>query len=212
MDISSGKRWRTEEKISRLRESKLFRTLPVLESSSRTFMRRLQDNLLLPKGFTEYIYHVGNVSEIHSIIGSGLIPGGQSLKRGRQVPSGIPRTFRTCAVSPALQDNERKDLPSLSTTSGNGNGVNSTMGNGLIPGGRSLKRGRQALFFTTMNPMDDEFGMEETSRDLTKPRIAPYKITWKRLQQEFSETPSNYAISVQFEGRKKSLRIYQTWS
>ena len=44
----------------------------------------LQDNILLPKGFTEYIYHVGNVSEVHSIITSGLILGGQSLKRGRQ--------------------------------------------------------------------------------------------------------------------------------
>ena len=43
----------------------------------------LQDSVL-PKGFTEYIYHVGNVSEMHSIIRSGLIPGGRSLKRGRQ--------------------------------------------------------------------------------------------------------------------------------
>ena len=33
----------------------------------------LQDNVLLPKGFTEYIYHVGNVSEMHSTIRSGLI-------------------------------------------------------------------------------------------------------------------------------------------
>ena len=41
----------------------------------------LQDNVLLPKGFTEYIYHVGNVSEMHSIIRSGLIPGGQCQKR-----------------------------------------------------------------------------------------------------------------------------------
>ena len=44
----------------------------------------LQDNVLLPNGFTEYIYHVGNVSEVHSIIRRRLIPGGQSLKRGRQ--------------------------------------------------------------------------------------------------------------------------------
>ena len=28
----------------------------------------LQDNVLLPKGFTEYVHHVGNVSEVHSII------------------------------------------------------------------------------------------------------------------------------------------------
>ena len=44
----------------------------------------LQDNILIPKGFTEYLYHVGIVSEMHSIIRSGLIPGGRSLKRGRQ--------------------------------------------------------------------------------------------------------------------------------
>ena len=44
----------------------------------------LQDNVLLPENFTEFIYHVGTVSEIHSIIRSGLIPGGRSLKRDRQ--------------------------------------------------------------------------------------------------------------------------------
>ena len=41
----------------------------------------LQDNVLLPEDFTEYIYHVGNVSEIPSIIRSGLIPQGKSLKK-----------------------------------------------------------------------------------------------------------------------------------
>ena len=41
----------------------------------------LQDNVLLPEDFTEYIYHVGNVSEMHSIIRSGLIPGGRSLEK-----------------------------------------------------------------------------------------------------------------------------------
>ena len=44
----------------------------------------LQDNVLLPKGFTEYIYHVGNANELNSIIRNGLIPGGTSLKSGRQ--------------------------------------------------------------------------------------------------------------------------------
>ena len=57
----------------------------------------LQDNVLLPKGFTEYIYHVWNASELK----------------------------------------------------------NSIIRNGFIPGGRKLKRGRQAVFFTTVNPMDD---------------------------------------------------------
>ena len=47
--------------------------------------RELQDKVLLPNWFTECIYHVGNVSEVHSKFRRGLIPGGQSLnKRGRQ--------------------------------------------------------------------------------------------------------------------------------
>ena len=83
----------------------------------------LQDNVLLPQGFTEYINHVGNVSEMHSRIRSGLIPGGQSLKRRRQ-----------------------------------------------------------SVFFTTVNPMEDENCMEETPCDLTKPRIVPNKNTWKPHQ------------------------------
>ena len=32
----------------------------------------LQDNDLLPKGFTEYIYHVGNAIELNSIIRNGF--------------------------------------------------------------------------------------------------------------------------------------------
>ena len=38
---------------------------------------------MIPKGFTEYLYHVGNASELNSIVRNGLIPGGKSLKRGR---------------------------------------------------------------------------------------------------------------------------------
>ena len=46
----------------------------------------LQDNVLLPKGFTEYIYHVGNVGEVHSTIRSGVILGGKSLKKEEDMP------------------------------------------------------------------------------------------------------------------------------
>ena len=45
-----------------------------------------QDTVLLPEDFTEYIYHIGNVSEMHSIIRSGLILEGRSLKRGIDNP------------------------------------------------------------------------------------------------------------------------------
>ena len=92
----------------------------------------LQDNVLPPEGLTEYIYHVGNVSEIHSIIRSGF-----------------------------------------------------------IPGGRSPKRGRQSVFFTFTNPMDDDNGMGETPCDLTKPRRAPYN--------KYLDTSSTHGILVQFQ-------------
>ena len=44
----------------------------------------LQDNVLLTDDFAEYIYHVGNAHDVPSIIQSGLIPEGKSLKRDRQ--------------------------------------------------------------------------------------------------------------------------------
>ena len=44
----------------------------------------LQDNILIPKGFTKYLYHVGNASEVNSKIRTGVIPGGVGFKRGRQ--------------------------------------------------------------------------------------------------------------------------------
>ena len=43
-----------------------------------------QDSIPIPKGFTEYIHHVGNASELNSFFRNGLIPEGKSLKRGRQ--------------------------------------------------------------------------------------------------------------------------------
>ena len=85
-------------------------------------------NVQLPEGFTEFMYHVGNISEMHSIIRSGL-----------------------------------------------------------IPGGRSLKKGRQSVFFTKVKPMDDDHGMEETPCDLNNPR---------KLHQ-------NTVKKVQFEGRSE---------
>ena len=39
----------------------------------------LQDNVLIPGDFFEYIYHVGCAINLHSIINSGLIPEGQNL-------------------------------------------------------------------------------------------------------------------------------------
>ena len=41
----------------------------------------LQDNVLIPNDFFEYIYHIGCAINLHSIMNSGLIPGGQNLSK-----------------------------------------------------------------------------------------------------------------------------------
>ena len=44
----------------------------------------LQDNVLIPDNFIEYIYHIGCAIHLHSITNPGLIPGGQKLGKERQ--------------------------------------------------------------------------------------------------------------------------------
>ena len=44
----------------------------------------LQDNVLVPDNYFEYIYHVGCAISLHSIKNSGLIPRGQNSSRERQ--------------------------------------------------------------------------------------------------------------------------------
>ena len=39
----------------------------------------LQDNVVIPNNFFQFIYHIGCAINLHSIIDSGLIPGGQHL-------------------------------------------------------------------------------------------------------------------------------------
>ena len=45
----------------------------------------LQDNALIPNNFFQYKYHVGCAIHSHSIINSGLIPGGQNLSNRQTV-------------------------------------------------------------------------------------------------------------------------------
>ena len=45
----------------------------------------LQDNVVIPSDFFQYIYHVGCAINLHSIINSGLIPGGQNLNNRQTV-------------------------------------------------------------------------------------------------------------------------------
>ena len=119
VDRRSVKRWWTEEKVSIMFETKLSRKTLVLSSHSRSLGKpysgnarvnpALQDNVLLPKDFTKYVYHVGNGKELRSMVR-----------------------------------------------------------NALVPGGFSTKTGRYAVFFTVVNPMDDEQGLREIFCDLSK--------------------------------------------
>ena len=43
----------------------------------------LQDNVLIPSDFFDYIYHIGCAINLHSIMNSGLIPGGQKFGQGK---------------------------------------------------------------------------------------------------------------------------------
>ena len=52
--------------------------------SGSTITPALQDNVLLSEAFAEYIYHVGNGKAFRSMVNHGLIPGGVSLRTGRQ--------------------------------------------------------------------------------------------------------------------------------
>ena len=63
---------------------------------------------------------------------------------------------------------------------GNVSEIYSITRSGLIPGGRSLERDRQSV--SAVNPMDDGQSMDEIRYDLDKPRIAPYKNTWRPHQ------------------------------
>ena len=45
----------------------------------------LQDNVLYPNDFFEYICHIGCAINLHSIMNSGVIPGGQNLSKRQTV-------------------------------------------------------------------------------------------------------------------------------
>ena len=67
----------------------------------------LQDNVLIPDNFSEYIYHIGCAINLHSITNSGLISGRQILGKERQ-------TVFFTAVN--LMDKEHRDPQELDLT------------------------------------------------------------------------------------------------
>ena len=45
----------------------------------------LQDNVVIQGGFSQHIYHIGCAFNLHSLINSGLIPGGQNSSKRQTV-------------------------------------------------------------------------------------------------------------------------------
>ena len=54
-------------------------------SGSNLIDPSLQDNVVIPNDFFEYIYHIGCAMNLHSIMNSGLIPEGQNLNKRQTV-------------------------------------------------------------------------------------------------------------------------------
>ena len=69
----------------------------------------LQDTVLVPDNFFEYISHFGCAINLHSITNSGLIPGGQNLSRERQ-------TVFFTALNPMDKNHQHKDPIELDLT------------------------------------------------------------------------------------------------
>ena len=54
-------------------------------SGRNSIDHELQDNVLIPDNFFEFIYHIGCAINLHSITNSGLILGGQNLSKRQKV-------------------------------------------------------------------------------------------------------------------------------
>ena len=88
----------------------------------------------------------------------------------------------------------QKVLPNILYHVGNGKELRSIVNHGLIPGGVSLRTGRQAVFFTIVNPMDKQGGIEENPMRLVTSKN-------RARQKKYLETLSGYSILMQFEAR-----------
>ena len=109
-------------------------------------------------------------------------------------------------INPALQDNVL--LPEGVTEYvhhvGNGKELRSIVNHGLTPGGVSLRTGRQAVFFTVVNPMDNQGGLGGNPVRLVTSKN-PYTNTWKHFQDIVCWCALKLA-------QRRGLQFYQTRS
>ena len=86
--IASGKHaWQHEEELKRrFKYCTDDSGIALQEHSGRNLVDpSLQDNVIIQSNFIQYIYHVGCAFNLHSIISSGLIPGGQSSSKRQTI-------------------------------------------------------------------------------------------------------------------------------
>ena len=95
--------------------------------------------------------------------------------------------------------------PSTSTTSGSPTRCIPLFKVDLIPGGRSNRKNRQSVFFTAVNPIDVQPDRRKVVYDLNKPRIAPYKQTWR------SHHNTVFWCNLQL-AQRQGFRFYRTRS
>ena len=76
---------------------------------------------------------------------------------------------------------------------------------GLIPGGKDIKKGRHAVFFAAVGPMFID-QLKEVEYNLTKPRIAVYKHSWKKRSKN-----TLYWCNLRV-AQSKGLQFYKTRS
>ena len=79
-------------------------------------------------------------------------------------------------IDPTLQDNVllRDDFAEHIYHVGDSHGLLCVIQSGLIPGGKDVKNGRHAEFFTSVDPMFIDY-YREKDFDVTNPRIAVYE-------------------------------------
>ena len=90
--------WQEEEETR-----KDFSIVLIFQEKFFTLELSLQENVVIPDGFFKYIYHVGCPINLHSIINSGLISGGQNFSKRQTV----------FFLLVDLMDKEHKDLDTI---------------------------------------------------------------------------------------------------
>ena len=90
--VSGKYDWQDEEKIKEdsstvlmLQEQFVYFRALQGHSGRKLIDPSLQDNVIIQSNFFQYIYHVGCAFNLHSIISSGLIPGGQSSSKRQTI-------------------------------------------------------------------------------------------------------------------------------